>query len=61
MDNFVHNDYRGSVKGIHAKLFQKAEETAIENGVGVGFGFPNRAGYIIGGHRVVVWVKKSTN
>ncbi|MDR4509902.1 MAG: GNAT family N-acetyltransferase [Candidatus Brocadiaceae bacterium] len=48
VDNFVLNDYRGSVKGVHAKLFQKAEETAIENGVAVGFGFPNRTGYVIG-------------
>ena len=48
VDNFVHNDYRGSMRGIHAKLFQQAEKTAIENGVAVGFGFPNRTGYIIG-------------
>ena len=48
VDNFVHTDYRGRMKGVHAKLFQKAEETAIENGVDIGFGFPNRAGYIIG-------------
>ena len=48
VDNFVHNDYRGGVGGVHTKLFQKAEKTAIENGVAVGFGFPNRTGYIIG-------------
>jgi hypothetical protein len=48
VDNFVYNDYRGGVKGVQAKLMQKSNETAVENGVAVGFGFPNRTGYIIG-------------
>ncbi|MDR4509903.1 MAG: GNAT family N-acetyltransferase [Candidatus Brocadiaceae bacterium] len=48
VDNFVHNDYRGGVKGVQAKLMQKSNENAVENGVAVGFGFPNRTGYVIG-------------
>ncbi|TVM04327.1 MAG: hypothetical protein CV087_00070 [Candidatus Brocadia sp. WS118] len=48
VDNFVHSNYRGGVKGVQAKLMQKSNENAVENGVDIGFGFPNRTGYTIG-------------
>lgn len=48
VDNFVHSDYRGGVKGVQAKLMQRSNENAVENGVVIGLGFPNRTGYTIG-------------
>lgn len=48
VDNFVHEDYRGGVKGTQFQLYAKAEEGWKENEVGLVYGFPNREAYIVG-------------
>lgn len=48
VDNMVHKDYRGGVKGLQVEMFLKEEEIWREHGVDVSFGFPNREAYIVG-------------
>jgi hypothetical protein len=48
VDNFVDEDYRGGAKGIQVQMFLKLEEALRNNGIDMGFGFPNREAYIVG-------------
>ena len=48
VDNMVDEDYRGGAKGIQVQMFLKLEEALRNNGIDVGFGFPNREAYIVG-------------
>ena len=48
VDNFVDKDYRGGAKGTQVQMFLKLEEALRNNGIDVGFGFPNREAYIVG-------------
>lgn len=48
VDNFVHPEFRGGVKGMQGKMFEYQHEVAMMEDIGIGIGFPNRDAYIIG-------------
>jgi hypothetical protein len=48
VDNMVHQDYRGGVKGVQVKMFVLSEELWRQAGIDLAFGFPNRQAYVVG-------------
>lgn len=48
VDNFVHPEFRGGMKGIQKEMSEYQNEVAHKNNIVFGFGFPNREAYIIG-------------
>ena len=48
VDNFVHPEFRGGMKGIQKEMFEYQNQFAPENNIFFGFGFPNREAYIVG-------------
>jgi hypothetical protein len=48
VDTMVHEDHRGGARGVFVEMFLRYEDLLRQNGIDVGFGFPNRAAYIVG-------------
>lgn len=48
VDNFVHPDFRGGMKGIQKTMFEFQNVLAEEGDICFGLGFPNREAYIVG-------------
>lgn len=48
VDNFVHKDFRGGMKGIQGKMHEDQCEVVRNKNICLGLGFPNRDAYVIG-------------
>lgn len=48
VDNFVHPEFRGGIKGIQREMFEYQNVVAHNNDISFGFGFPNKEAYIVG-------------
>ena len=48
VDNFVHPEFRGGIKGVQRAVYEYACNIFYEENMAVGFGFPTRAHYIFG-------------
>jgi len=48
VDNFVHPDFRGGIKGVQRATYEYACNIFYEENMAIGFGFPTRAHYIFG-------------
>lgn len=48
VDNCVHPDYRGGIKGVQSRIFFFTVQWYEDENVWIGFGFPNRAAYVVG-------------
>ncbi len=48
VDTMIHEDHRGGTKGVLVEVFLKYENLLRQNGIDLGFGFPNKAAYIVG-------------
>lgn len=48
VDNFVHPEFRGGVKGVQKEMFDLDRVMTNKNNIAFKFGFPNKEAYVVG-------------